>query len=138
MPEYLFVNDSKPSETSLRVYHMNEAPSVGTTIVDLDTGIKWKRVFTKPQAAIDTQCDPHSVSDFVKVTNRKDTIGSLWDRSAEMSERRAAKDGKDFVKEGFYDNYAKKRKGRQHPQRMREEGARRLKAKGITVDFGDQ
>lgn len=139
MPEYLFVNINEPNEVSLRVYHMNDAPSVGSIIEDPMTGVRWKRVFTKPQMAVDAVAiDPYKAADFVKATNKRGTMGDMWDRSAELSAKRADKEGgRDPVKEKFYDNYAKKRK-HQHPQRMREEGTRRLKEKNITIDWGDQ
>lgn len=117
-------------------FHMGEAPSIGSVFTDPD-GIHWKRVATKPRASVDTKMDPFSVKDFVKVTNKKDTVGSMWDRSKEASLKRAEKEGTDPVKQNFYDNYAKRRKGRRHPQEMREQGAKKLKEKGISVDWGE-
>lgn len=138
MPDYAFVNASNPKQTSLRFYHMSDVPSVGTTITDPETGVQWRRVFTNPQMGVDTVAiDPFSAKDYVRATGKKGRIGDLWDRSAEMSAKRAEKEGLDPVKEGFYRDYSKKRKGKKHPQQVREEGARRLKAKGISIDFGE-
>ena len=130
MPEYLFVN-VKTEETCALFYHMHEAPSVGTVVTI--NGVKWKRIFTKPQASFDTHADPYSGADFVKATNKKGSIGDLWDRSAEMGAKRKDKEGgRDPIQQKFYDDYAKRRKGKRHPQELKEEGTRRLKQKGIS------
>ena len=38
----------------------------------------------------------------------------MWDRSKELSEIRAAKEGKDPIKEKYFKDYAKKTKGKKH------------------------
>lgn len=87
-----------------------------------EEGVKFKRIFTVPQASIDTKVDPYSKKDFKeKICNKKGTIGDLWDASAEMSEKRAAKDGKDAIKEKALDNYAKERQGRRHISEVKTE-----------------
>lgn len=111
MPEYTFENSC--GQTQDIFYTMSEVPSVGSEI-DID-GVKWKRVFTKPNAAISTQGDPYSASDFNKSLDGKNvTIGDMWSKSAEMSEKRAAKDGVDPVKRKYFDDYSKARKGHKH------------------------
>jgi len=137
MPEYLFTNVNNPKQTCFRFYSMKDAPSVGTVIEDPDTGVKWKRAFTKPQMGVDTvNIDPFSGKDFVKATNKRDSLGALWERSAEMGDRRAAKEGGiDPIKESFYREYSKKRKGKKHPQQAREEAIRKLKTKGVRVEW---
>lgn len=137
MPNYAFAREDNPKVTSERFYHMDNAPSIGSIITDED-GVKWKRLAVKPQASFDTKVDPYSGADFVKATNKKGTIGDLWDRSAELGAKRKDKEGgRDPVQQKFYDDYAKRRKGKRHPQELKEEGARRLKQKGITVEWGD-
>jgi hypothetical protein len=42
-------------------------------------------------------------------------MGDLWDRSAELSAKRKDKMGKDPVKEKYFENWSKKRKGKKHP-----------------------
>lgn len=80
-------------------------------------GVKYERVFTVPNASIDTQIDPRSQKDFVlKTRDKKETLGSMWDRSKEASEKRIQKDGVDPVQENFYKKYAQKRKGKAHPE----------------------
>ena len=137
MPNYVFSKVGNPKQVIELFYHMSDAPSIGSIVTDSD-GTKWKRVATKPRASFDTKIDPFSAADFVRATNKPDTIGSLWDRSAEMSEKRREKTGdSDPVKCKFYDKYAKKHKGKRHPQEMREEGAKFLKKKGISINWGD-
>ena len=78
-------------------------------------GIKWDRVFTKPTASIDTTIDAFSSSDFVnKTRGKRDTVGDLWDRSAELSAKREKMLGKDSVKESAQLDYVK-RTGKEHP-----------------------
>ena len=136
MPNYAFVSVSNPKVVTERFYHMDSAPSIGSTITDKD-GSQWRRLAVNPQASFDTQCDPYSASDFVKATNKRDNVGALWDRSAEMSAKRTEKDGKDEVKQQFYDGYARRRRGKRHPQEIREAGTRHLKSKGISIEWGD-
>ena len=110
MPLYLFQNPE--GQTQDLFYSMNEAPKVGTEI-EID-GVKWKRLFTMPQAAFGTKpIDPFSKKAFLEKTGAmKGTVGDLWDASKELSERRAEKTGGvDPVKEVYYDQYAKARRG---------------------------
>lgn len=95
MPYYLFENP-KTGKIEEIFFHMNDEKRY----VDED-GLEWTRIFTVPQASFDTQSDPYSEKDFRKVTNKNGTIGDLWDKSAEFSERRAAKDGVDSYKEKY-------------------------------------
>lgn len=77
-------------------------------------GVRWNRVFTKPNATIDAQINPFSARDFAKKTE-KYTVGECWDLSAEMSEKRKKIEGKDKVKEKTISDYRKKCKGKRHP-----------------------
>jgi Ni/Co efflux regulator RcnB len=138
MPNYVFAQEGNPKKVTERFYHMDEAPSIGSLITDPD-GTQWRRLAVKPQASFDTHADPYSGADFVKATNKKGTIGDMWDRSAEMGAKRRDKEGgRDPVQQKFYDDYAKRRRGKRHPQELREEGSRRLKQKGITIHWGDE
>jgi hypothetical protein len=136
MPDYVFLKEGDPSQHTIRYYHMNEAPSIGSLITDPD-GTQWRRAATKPRASIDTKMDPYSSKDFVKATNKKGTMGDLWDRSKEASLKRADKEGIDPVKRSFYDDYAKKRKGKRHPQELKEKTSQQLKGTGIKVEWGE-
>lgn len=76
-----------------------------------EDGLEWKRVFTVPNAGMDTQLDPFNKKKFVEKTKGIKTFGEAWDISKEMSQEREAKTGQpDKVKEKaekrFY--YAKK------------------------------
>ncbi len=135
MPLYLFEHVTT-GETHEIVFHMNDNKVYNGP--DGKAKGQWRRAWTKPQAAIDTQCDPFSSKDFVKVTNRKGLVGDLWDRSKEMSLKRAQKEGGvDPVKAKYLDDYAKRRHGVKHPVQRREETAKALAQGGISVEFGD-
>lgn len=84
----------------------------------IESGIKWNRVFTIPQVGIDSKLDSYSTEkDFVEKTkNKKDSVGDLWDRSRELSEKRKKIYGKDPVKEKYFKDWSKKRKGKKHPK----------------------
>lgn len=102
-------------------YPMKQAPAIGSTIV-LD-GETWTRVLHSPHLATNglAPIDPYSQKAFRDKTGTKgDTLGALWDRSAELSARRAEKEGKDPVKQKYYDDYAKQKKGRRHLNEKKE------------------
>ena len=79
-------------------------------------GVKWDRVFSVPNASIDTKTDAFSPQKFVERTaSKKGTMGDMLDYSAEMSAKRAEQaGGVDPVKKQFFDNYSKERKGAKH------------------------
>lgn len=135
MPNYAFTRADDPSVTTELFYHMNDAPSVGK-VVKVD-GVKWRRVFTRPQASFDTRADPYSAKDFAKVTNKTDTMGALYDRSKEMSLKRQDKDGVDQVKQGYFKDYSRRRHGTKHPEQRREESVKTLAKVGVKIDWGD-
>lgn len=100
-------------------------------------GVVYNRVFTKPNAAIDTHItDPYSAKEFAKATSKAGTMGDMFDRSAELSAKRAEKDGIDPIKQKYYDQY-KKDTGKEHYLESREKGQRELKDKGISIEFKD-
>ncbi len=137
MPIYLFKNEST-GEVHEVVYHMNDDKNYrGPKNTDKE-GV-WKRVWIKPQMGVDmVRVDPYSSSDFVKATNKKGTVGDLWDRSAELSAKRAEKEGLDPVKEKFFQDYSAKRHGKKHPEQQRRERDAALKKKGITITGLDE
>lgn len=117
MPLYSFENIAGDIQDLF--YSMKDVPSVGAEI-DID-GVKWKRVFTKPNAAISTTSDPYSAKDFNKRLDGKNvTVGNMWEASAEASAKRESKDGVDPIKKKYYDGYAKERKGARHPNEGKE------------------
>ncbi len=79
-------------------------------------GVKWERVFTVPNASIDTRIDPFSEKDFSsKTKNKKGTVGDLMDASKEASEKRDRLTGRDPVKQEHFKNWSKARRGKKHP-----------------------
>jgi predicted nucleic acid-binding Zn ribbon protein len=95
----------------------------------------WKRVFTVPQASIDSKIDPFNTRDFVNKTgSKKGTYGDLLDKSAELSRKRAdIAGGKDPVKEKYFEDYSKNRRGAKHPDQLKS-----FESKNIKVDFGSK
>ena len=90
--------------------------------VDSD-GLEWKRIFTIPNASIDSQIDANSSKEFIeKTANKKGTVGEMMDYSKELSQVRAEKNGGvDPIKEKYYKDYAAKRKGAKHVDQMKSE-----------------
>lgn len=108
MPYYIFRN---PATNEFREIFQ----SMKAEHVYFAEGVKWEREFTSPQASIDTKIDMYSPKDFVeKSRNKKGTVGELWDASAELSKKREDKNGKDNFKAKYYEDYAKKRRGKKH------------------------
>ena len=84
-------------------------------------GIKWQRVWTVPAGVVDGRLNPWSAAKFVEKTGKgSDTYGSLLDRSAELSAKRAEEcGGKDPLKERVFENYQKKC-SKEHPLKIQE------------------
>tara|TARA_Y100000310_G_scaffold510_1_gene760 strand:- start:1816 stop:2175 length:360 start_codon:yes stop_codon:yes gene_type:complete len=109
MPEYLYKDPETGEEVSI-YQGINEKHKYSAD------GKEFERVFTVPNASIDTNIDPMSEKDFVEKTrNKKGTLGEMWDASKEASEKRDKITGKDPTKEEYFKNYSKKRKGMKHP-----------------------
>lgn len=83
-----------------------------------ENGIEWKRVFAAPEintkGTLKAETTDKQFSEYTK--NQKGSIGDLWDRSAELSEKRKKVYGQDPVKKKYYNDWSKKRKGRIHPK----------------------
>ena len=80
-----------------------------------DSGVQWNRIFLSPNAAIDLDADPFSNSKFIEKTTNAGTMGEMWDRSAEMSDKRASMSGGvDPLRNNYLKNYSKKRGGGAH------------------------
>ena len=127
MPVYLFSNPNNPEEIIEVVMSVNDVHEY------VKDGLKWDRIFTIPNAAVDTQLDPFNSNDFVKKTGKgSDTYGALLDRSQEMSIKRQDKLGYDPVKEKMFADYSKKRKGTEHPLKRKERLAK-LQSEGISL-----
>jgi predicted nucleic acid-binding Zn ribbon protein len=132
MPQYVYKNTE--NDQMIEVFQgMND---VHEYYGENGSETHWVRVFVAPNAAIDTKVDPYSKADFRKATdNKKATVGEMWDRSKELSEIRAEKEGVDPVKQKAYDLYSKERDGKKHPTQKREELKKSLDKKGIDIQF---
>jgi len=97
-------------------------------------GVKWDRVFLAPNASVDSEIDPFNNRHFIDATaNKKGTYGDILDFSKEQSEKRAAqRDGVDPVKQKYFDDYSKERKGAKHPKEIREKG---YESKNVKIDY---
>jgi predicted nucleic acid-binding Zn ribbon protein len=110
MPEYLY-EDPDTGKVITVIQGINEDHSYKKD------GKEFNRVFTSPNASIDTQIDPFSKSDFLEKTKgKKGTYGDLWDASKEASKKREEKLGHDPVKSEHFEKYSEKRKGMKHQQ----------------------
>ena len=108
MPTYLF----KHPETE-EVIEIIQSVKDKHEYVD-DKGVTWDRVWTVPNAAIDSENDG-SEEGFMKYTQNKcGTMGDIWDASREASEKRIQKYGEDKVQNSNYEKYSKKRRGMKH------------------------
>lgn len=115
MPLYLY-NNPTTGEVRGVIQRMTEIHEYSAD------GVKWERVFTVPQASIDAEMDVYDSKGFVEKTGRKrGTMADIWDRSAELSEKRKDRNGIDDVKNNYYDKYSSKRKNMKHPAKAREE-----------------
>lgn len=115
MPLYEFFNETTGESVDVffhmtddKVYNGEDGTEIG----------QWRRVFHAPLAAIDTKLDPRDKAAFVRRTEKYKTVGEYQDLSKELSEKRAAKDGIDQVKETWLNNYEKSRNGKKHPSRL--------------------
>jgi hypothetical protein len=81
-----------------------------------DDGVEWERVWTSPNAGIDTKLDGSKKS-FMKYTaDKKGNMGDLWDASRRCSDIREKQRGKDPVKDKYFKNYSERRRGKKHQQ----------------------
>ena len=99
-----------------------------------EDGVKWERVFLAPNASVDSDIDPFSSQQFIDATyNKKGSYGDILDYSKEQSEKRAAQNGgSDPVKQKYFDDYSKERRGAKHPKEIREKG---YESKNIKIDY---
>jgi len=127
MPFYIFQHPE-----SKEIIEVQQRMKDKHVYVDND-GTEWKRVFTNPNAAIDTRPDVYSTARMARsVDNKKETYGELQDRSKEASEKRISQNGYDPLKQQWFDDYAKKRKGKKH---IEDPKAGESGSKIVGVDF---
>ena len=83
------------------------------------SGVEWKRVFNVPNAAIDTEMNAFSQSDWDRRTKKAGmTMGEMMDLSKEMSVKRETKEGIDPIKNKAVKKYEKKTR-KAHPNKSK-------------------
>lgn len=109
MPIYVYQNP-KTNDYIEVIQGMNEDHKY----ID-DSGLEWKRVFIAPNMAMDLDANPFDQQAFIDKTSNAGTMGDLWDRSKEMSDKRASQNGgEDPYKKKYFKDYSSKRKGAKH------------------------
>ena len=129
MPLYLYQNE-KTGEIREVLQSMNQVHEYNG---ESGNEKAWKRIFTIPQASIDTKQDPFSTNDFLDRTkSKKGTYGNMLDYSKELSEKRAAvSGGVDPIKQNYYKEYGKNRRGAKHPDALKKS----FENKHVKIDF---
>jgi hypothetical protein len=130
MPIYIYKHPDEEHYTE-EVQGMNDKH----VYFDSD-GLEWKRVFTIPNASIDSRIDPHSSKEFIEKTgNKKGSFGDMMDYSKEMSHARSESNGGvDPVKEKYVSSYAEKRNGAKHFDDIKSNG---YESKAVKVDYSE-
>lgn len=126
MPQYIFCNPLQEDQTVEVFFHMNDKKFY----ID-ENGVEWRRVFTVPQASIDSDIDPNNRQEFARRAAKYSTIGDLADKSRELSEKRKSKEGFDPIEKKFFSDYSAARKGAKHPL----DKPKKIENKHLTVDF---
>lgn len=128
MPLYDFFNETT-QETREVFFKMDDVKEYngedGTEIG------QWRRLYSSPQLSIDTDFDPRNKEEFIRRGEKYKDLGSLMDKSRELSEKREQKDGRDSVKDKFFEDYKKTRNGKEHPLSK----PKKIETKFATVDF---
>ena len=112
MPFYTYINPD--TEEVIDV-----PQSINENHVYIDkNGLEWRRVFTVPEVnthgTLKADTTEKQFSEYTR--NQKGSMGDLYDRSAELSEKRKKIYGKDPVKKKYFNDWSKKRKGKVHPK----------------------
>lgn len=113
MPRYDFQH-SETQEIHEVFFHMNDIKVYKG--LNGDEEGKWVRLFHVPLAAIDTQLDPNDKNQFIRRAEKYKTIGSVIDKSRELSDIRAQRNEVDPQKRAFFDKYSADRGGKKHLQ----------------------
>jgi len=108
MPIYCYKNEDTGD-----VYEVIQKMTDDHIFFDPETGLECKRLFTVPNARIDSfsKIDPFDARDATEKTrNFKGSIGDLWDISKDLSEKREDKLGhEDPQKRKVFKEYEKER-----------------------------
>tara|TARA_R100001015_G_C4540353_1_gene104528 strand:+ start:222 stop:587 length:366 start_codon:yes stop_codon:yes gene_type:complete len=81
-------------------------------------GVEWQRVWSVPQASIDTQVDHNDKNAWMrKMENKRLTVGDMEAQGEQLSQKRAKENGGvDPLRRKYFDDWSKKRKGKKHPR----------------------
>jgi len=111
MPEYLFENPDTGEVISI-TQGINEEHAYS------EKGKLFNRVFTVPNASIDSDINPFSAQQFTEKTkNMKGSMGDMWDYSKELGEKRkVSNNGVDPIRKKAEENYSKKRRGMEYKE----------------------
>lgn len=114
MPIYLFSNPK-----TNKIKHIFQEMNAEHTYSE--DGVVFERVYTVPNATIDSQIDPFSSQKFIEKTGTmKGTLGEIWDYSKELSDKRAkSTNGQDDVRIKAENKYSKKRRGMKYKEKMK-------------------
>lgn len=86
-------------------------------------GQEWKRVWDSPNMVVESifSINPYDAKEFSDKTGKKSgKLDDIYQLSAEMSEKRKQKDGKDFIQEKGWSRYEQQRvRGTVHPDRKK-------------------
>lgn len=124
---YIYRNDE--TEETVEVFQKMNDVHVYSGVSGNEEG--WRRLYTSPQLSIDTDFDPRNKEEFIRRGEKYKDLGSLMDKSRELSEKREQKDGRDGVKDKFFEDYKKSRNGKEHPASK----PKKIETKHATVDF---
>jgi len=113
MPEYLYQNPETGEVISV-IQGIDEEHTYE------EEGKTFDRVFTVPNASIDSNVDPFSAQQFTEKTkNMKGTMGDIWDYSKELSKRRKeVTGGEDPIKKKAEKDYSQKRRGLKYKEKQ--------------------
>lgn len=127
MPIYIYENPE--TNETIEVF---QSMSEKHIYIDKE-GLEWKRVFIPSQLKTEASIDPWSSNDFVEKTkNSKGSYGDMLDRSAELSQKRADKNGGvDPIKKKYFNDYSKKRGGAKHSA----DRPKSIETKNVKIDF---
>lgn len=128
MPTYLF-SDPQTGQIKEVYQKMDEIHDYQ------ENGVKFNRIFTTAEVSMDAKWDALNSKDFVaKTASHKGTYGDLLDKSKELSLKREQIMGHDPIKKQAYENFAKARKGKRHPDQNKEILRERLDKRGVILE----
>jgi len=130
MPIYTFENPN-----SGKIVEVFQAMNDKHIYID-ESGLEYRRLYSSPNMAIDSQFDAFSSKDFAEKTrSKKGTIGDLINKSKELSEKRGG-NVNDPVLKNFYSSYQKDN-GVKHSSEIKseklEKANNKLKKFGISL-----